>query len=157
MNEAHCSVQRLFPKTPAVRERHTHSIDQNEKILLGPKTQCRFLDKDWDLHLPELSLTLPKSVQAQTWQVALKVNMYIQTPYLGHFLPIIRLLQRLYSCVGKCITQFSELCKHGISLGLSGQGNFPVFPATRGQSDGNQTSKDFGILPFQRCLDEEKR
>lgn len=50
-----------------------------------------------------------------------------------------------------------EIRKHEIHLGLSGQSNFPVFPATPGRNDGNQTSKDFWHSAFQRCLDEEKK
>lgn len=67
---------------------------------------------------------------------------------------VVRLSQRLYSSLGKCISL--EIHKCGMSLGLSGQGNFPVFPTTRGRNDGSQTSKDSGILPLQRCSDEEK-
>lgn len=57
----------------------------------------------------------------------------------------------------KCTTRLTEICKHWIPQDLSGQCTFPVFPATQGPNDGNQTHKDFGMLPLQRCLDEGKR
>lgn len=61
------------------------------------------------------------------------------------FLPNVRLLQRLYSSLGKCVSL--EIHKHGMSLGLSGQVTFQYFQQHEVEMIGTRLAK---ILAF--CL-----
>lgn len=157
VHKAHCCVQRLFADTALVGERHINSRKQNEKEFSRILVHKADFGQRWG-SLPSRTCLNSPTVCSNSSMVSGSKGQYVRKgSQPGPFPPIIRVSQRLYKCSEKCIIQLMEIGKRGMALGLSGQKNFPVFPATPGRNDGNQTSKDFGTLPFQRCLDEEKR
>lgn len=104
----------------------------------------------------QVSSTVPEPLQVTT-QAAGKTDLHTEAPaqsptWAGFFRDAM-----IQLCGGKCITGLTEICKHRIPLDLSGQGNFPVFPAAQGPNDGNQPPKASGILPLLRCLDGGRR